>query len=547
MKAGAVTSGADVDVVVIGAGFGGLTMLYRLREAGFSMQGVEAGDGVGGTWFWNRYPGARVDVQSVEYSLSISREVQDEWTWTELMAPQEELERYVNFVADRLDLRRHIKFETRVTAMTWDAASATWLVETDQGDQWRARFVVTAVGCLSAPLEPAIEGLHSFKGVSLYTNRFPKGGYDFTGQRVGLIGTGSSGVQATPVIARQAEHLTVFQRSAAYTMPAGNRPWAPGEFEALRENYDQIRAVQFASPLGAARFGAVAVGDLMRTVPPKILETPMEERLARLDRDGWLAATPFAWADVALDIEANRAAQELYAELIRRQVKDPETAAALVPHYPMGCKRPIIDIGYFETFNRANVSLVDLRKNPIERITPQGVETEQGAFPLDVIVYATGFDAMTGALNRIDIRGEDGRLMREAWLAEGPRAYLGLMVAGFPNLFTITGPGSPSVLTNMISSIEQHSGWIADCLGHLRERGLRTIEAEPDAQEDWVVHVGQLAQGGVRVHESCTSWYLGANVPGKVRVYMPYAGGLNVYRDRCDEVAGAGYTGFALA
>ncbi len=546
MEPDAETAGTDVDVVVVGAGFGGLTMLYRLRALGFSMQGVEMGDSVGGTWYWNRYPGARVDVQSVEYSLSISKEVQDEWTWTELMAPQEELERYVNFVADRLDLRRHIKFDTRVTAMTWDEASATWLVETDQGDAWRARFVVTAVGCLSAPLEPAIEGLHSFGGASLYTNRFPKEGFDFSGKRVALIGTGSSGVQATPVIARQAEHLYVFQRSAAYTMPAGNRPWAPGEFEALRENYDQVRKAQFASPLGAARFGAVAIGD-MRFPPPKILETPMEERLARLDREGWLAATAFAWADAALDIEANRAAQALYAEMIRREVKDPETAAALVPHYPMGCKRPIIDIGYFETFNRDNVTLVDLRKGAIRRVTPDGIETEQGFFPLDVIVYATGFDAMTGALNRIDVRGRDGVLMRDAWLAEGPRSYLGLMVAGFPNLFTITGPGSPSVLTNMISSIEQHTQWIVACLDHMRENGLKTIDAEPEAQEDWVTHVAELAQGGVRVHESCTSWYLGANVPGKVRVYMPYAGGLNVYRDRCDEIAGSGYAGFALA
>ena len=538
--------GADVDVMVVGAGFGGLAMLYRAREAGFSMQGVEMGDGVGGTWYWNRYPGARVDVQSVEYSLSISKEVQDEWTWTELMAPQQELERYVNFVADRLDLRRHIKFNTRVTAMTWDDESATWLVETDRGDRWRARFVVTAVGCLSAPLEPAIEGIRSFAGATLYTNRFPKEGYDFSGKRVAIVGTGSSGVQATPVVARQAEHLYVFQRSAAYTMPAGNRPWAPGEFEALRADYDAVRAAQFASPLGAARFGAVAIG-AAAWPPPKILETPVEERPARLDREGWLAATPFAWADVATDIEANRAAQELYAEMIRREVKDPETAAALVPHYPMGCKRPIIDIGYFETFNRENVTLVDLRKGAIKRVTPEGIETEQGFFPLDVILYATGFDAMTGALNRIDVRGRGGRLMRDAWVAEGPRSYLGLMVAGFPNLFTITGPGSPSVLTNMISSIEQHSQWIVECLASLREQGLRTIEARPDAQEDWVRHVASLAEGGVRVHESCTSWYLGANVPGKVRVYMPYAGGLNVYRNRCDEVAKSGYAGFAVA
>ena len=547
MEAGAVNaSETEVDAVVIGAGFGGLTMLYRLRERGFSMQGVEMGDGVGGTWFWNRYPGARVDVQSVEYSLSISREVQDEWTWSELMAPQEELERYVNFVADRLDLRRHIKFNTRVTAMIWDQASATWLVETDQGDRWRARFVVTAVGCLSAPLEPAIEGLHSFAGETLYTNRFPKGGYDFRGKRVAIVGTGSSGVQATPVVARQAEHLYVFQRSAAYTMPAGNRPWGPGEFEALREDYDTIRAAQLNSALGAARFGAVAI-DPTAAPPPNILDMTEEERLARLDLEGWIAATPFAWADVGLTMEANRAAQALYAEMIRREVKDPETAAALVPQYPMGCKRPIIDIGYFDTFNRENVTLVDLRKGAIRRVTPEGIETEQGSFPLDVIVYATGFDAMTGALNRIDIKGQGGRLMRDAWIAEGPRSYLGLMVAGFPNLFTITGPGSPSVLTNMIASIEQHGAWIGDCLVHMRDKGHQTMEAEPEAQEDWVSHVAGLAQGGVRVHESCTSWYLGANVPGKVRVYMPYAGGLNVYRDRCNAVVKEGYAGFALA
>jgi cation diffusion facilitator CzcD-associated flavoprotein CzcO len=536
----------DFDVLVVGAGFGGLTMLHRLRERGFTMQGVEMGEGVGGTWFWNRYPGARVDVQSVEYSLSISKEVQDEWTWTELMAPQEELERYVNFVADRLDLRRHIKFDTRVTAMTWDEASAAWTIETDQGDRWRSRFVVTAVGCLSAPLEPAIEGLHSFTGDTLYTNRFPKAGYDFSGKRVAIVGTGSSGVQATPVVARQAEHLWVFQRSAAYTMPAGNRPWAPGEFEALREDYDTIRAAQLASALGAARFGAVAINPTAAP-PPNILDLTQDERLARLDREGWLAATPFAWADVGVSMEANRAAQALYAEMIRREVKDPETAAALVPHYPMGCKRPIIDIGYFETFNRDNVTLVDLRKGAIRRVTPEGIETGQGSFPLDVIVYATGFDAMTGALNRIDIKGRNGRLMREAWIAEGPRSYLGLMVAGFPNLFTITGPGSPSVLTNMIASIEQHSEWIGDCLDHLRVSDRRCIEAEPEAQEAWVGHVAELAGGGVRVHESCTSWYLGANIPGKVRVYMPYAGGLNVYRERCAEIASTGYAGFALA
>ncbi|MET0294974.1 MAG: NAD(P)/FAD-dependent oxidoreductase [Phenylobacterium sp.] len=536
---------ADVDVVVVGAGFGGLTMLYQLREAGFSMQGVEMADGVGGTWFWNRYPGARVDIQSVEYSLSISREVQDEWTWTELMAPQEELERYVNFVADRLDLRRHIKFRTRVTAMVWEDEAGLWRVETDQGDVWRARFVVTAVGCLSAPLEPDIEGLADFRGVTLYTNRFPKEGFDFTGKRVALVGTGSSGVQATPVIAEQAQHLYVLQRSAAYTLPAGNRVWESGEFEALRKNYDKIRSMQRRMPTGSLTFGAIDFRSVQ--IPqPNLLEASEDELAARLEAKEWLMTTPFAWSDVMTDMQANDRAKQLYAELIRRTVKDPQTAAALVPRDPLGCKRAIFDTGYFETFNRGNVTLVDLRKGGIERITPDGVQTAQGFLPVDVIVYATGFDAMTGSLNRIDIRGKGGAALREGWMAEGPRTYLGLTVAGFPNLFTVTGPGSPSVLTNMISSIEQHAQWIVDCLDHLRRSGLRSIEASPDAQEAWVRHVAEAA-GGMRVHESCTSWYLGANVPGKVRVYMPYAGGLDVYRKRCAEIAEQGYTGFELA
>ncbi len=546
MSAAKNGAAVDFDVVVIGAGFGGLHMMYRLRERGFTAQVVEQGDGVGGTWFWNRYPGARVDVESIEYSLTFSKEIEDEWTWTELMAPQEELERYANFVADRLDLRKHIKFNTRVIAMTWDDASAIWTTTTDKGDRWVSRFVVTAVGCLSAPLEPEIPGLRDFKGDTLFTNRFPKDGYDFTGKRAAIVGTGSSGVQATPVIAAQADHLYVFQRSAAYTMPAGNRPWAPGEFDKLRANYPAIRHAQINSPVGAVRFGAVSLTDMVMPTQ-KILETPMEERLARVEREGWGAASTFAWADVGTNIEANRACTELYGVMISKIVKDPETAKSLVPHYPMGCKRPIIDIGYFNTFNRDNVTLVDLRKGAIKRVTETGIETEQGALELDVILYATGFDAMTGALNRIDITGRDGKKMRDAWIAEGPRTYLGLQVHGFPNLFTITGPGSPSVLTNMIMSVEQHGCWIVDCLDHMRDNDLERIEATEPAQESWVEHVASLAEGGVRVHETCTSWYLGANIPGKVRVYMPYAGGLNVYREKCREIAAKGYEGFILA
>jgi cation diffusion facilitator CzcD-associated flavoprotein CzcO len=546
-KSGKPPAKTDFDAVVVGAGFGGLHMMYRLRELGFTAQVVEAGEGPGGTWYWNRYPGARVDVQSIEYSFSFSKEVQNEWTWSQIMAPQEELERYVNWVTDRLDLRKHIKFNTRVKAMTWNEADSTWAVETDKGDRWVCKYVITAVGCLSAPLEPAIEGLHSFAGDSLYTNRFPKN-YDFKGKRVGLVGTGSSGVQATTAIAAQAEQFYLFQRSAAFTMPVENRDWAPGEYDELRNDYDNIRALQYNSPGGSVRFGAVTTSTAVTLPTRRILDTPMEERLARLDKEGWAAIGFFAWADVMIDIEANKAAVELYGEMIRRTVKDPETAASLVPHYPMGCKRPIIDTGYFATFNRDNVTLVDLRKDPMKRITPKGIETESGLVELDTIVFATGFDAMTGSLNRIDIRGRNGARMRDAWEAEGPRTYLGLQVHGFPNLFTITGPGSPSVLTNVIMSCEQHGEWIAQCLSYMRDKNLDTIEATEDAQEDWVAHVASMAgTGTIRTHETCTSWYLGANVPGKVRVYMPYAGGLNVYRAKCNEIAAKDYEGFVLA
>ncbi len=537
----------DFDAVVIGAGFGGLHMMYQLRERGFTGQVVEMGDGVGGTWFWNRYPGARVDVESVEYSFSFSKIIEDEWDWSELMAPRDELEAYANFVTDRLDLRRHIKFETKVTAATWDEASATWTVETDKGDRWTCRFVITAVGCLSAPLEPAIEGLHSFEGVSLYSNRFPKEGFDFTGKRVAIIGTGSSGVQSIPVVAREARHLHVFQRSAAYTIPTRTRPYEPGEFDTLRQDYPAIREAQWNSIGGTVRFGALQDAAASGMSLRKILETPMAERLARLDREGWSATSALAWADVRSDIEANRACTQLYGEMIKRVVKDPETAASLVPHYPVGCKRMIIDDGYFETYNRDNVTLVDLRKGGIKRITPTGIETEQGAFEFDVILYATGFDALTGALNRIDIQGRDGRKMRDAWIADGPRTYLGLQVHGFPNLFTITGPGSPSVLSNMICSVEQHGSWIADCLVDMRARGLKVIEPTEAAQTDWVAHVASLIEGDIRVHETCNSWYVGANIPGKARVYMPYVAGINVYSKKCREIVEAGYEGFQLA
>jgi cyclohexanone monooxygenase len=429
-----------------------------------------------------------------------------------------------------------------VTAATFDERSETWSVETETGDHATSRFVVAATGCLSAPLEPDIPGLHSFAGDTLYTNRFPKEGYDFSGKRVAVVGTGSSGVQSIPVIAADAGHLYVLQRSAAYTLPSNTRPLEPGELDALKSEYPEIRRQQREAFAGTVRFGAFAA--FANTANRNILDATEEERLQALDERGWLG--PFGWSDVMVDIDANRVATRLYGEMIRRSVHDPAVAETLVPQYPFGCKRPVIDVGYFETFNRDNVTLVDLKKEPIVEITPEGITTRNRALELDVIVLATGFDAMTGALTRIDIRGRDGVLLRDTW-AEGPRTYLGLQVAGFPNLFTVTGPGSPSVLTNMVTSIEQHVDWITDCLAYLRDHGLHVIEADADAQDAWVEHGAAIVAGRISTHPSCSSWYLGANIPGKTRVYMPYGGGLPAYRERCANVAAAGYEGFALS
>ena len=531
---------SHLDALVIGAGFAGLYAIYKLRELGVNVRGVEAGDGVGGTWYWNRYPGARVDVQGIEYAFSFSKELQQEWDWTNLMPEQPEVEAYLNFVADRMDLRRSIEFSTRITRLHFDERTNRWTASSDTGRTYEADYVIAATGCLSAPLEPAIEGMATFAGDSLFTNRFPKEGYDFTGKRVGLVGTGSSGVQAIPVIAAQAGHLTVFQRSAAYTRPANARPLRPGELDGWKAEYDDIREREMRTFAGLIHFGAVSVEKF--DVSDRILETPKHKRLQKLDERGWDAL--MAWADVMTDLEANAAATELYAEMISRTVRDAETVRKLTPSYPMGCKRQILDTNYFETFNRPNVTLVDLRDGRIRRVTPEGIDTEQGMFDLDVIVWATGFDAMTGALSRIDVRGRSGQSLGEFWDANGPLCYLGLQVAGFPNLFTVTGPGSPSVLANMVLGIEHHIDLIADSIQHVERSGFRTIEPTPEAQEQWAEHVASMVEGSVRTAPSCNSWYVGANVPGKKRVHMAYTGGFPKYRQECAEIVDAGYRGF---
>jgi cyclohexanone monooxygenase len=533
--------GQAFDVIVVGAGFAGLYALHRLRDQGLSVRVLEAASDVGGTWFWNRYPGARCDVPSVEYSYSFSKELEQEWDWTEVMAGQPEILEYANHVADRFDLRRDIQLDTRVASAHYDEGRQTWRVTTEAGETFEARFCVMATGCLSSPNTPSIPGADDFAGAVHHTGQWPHEGVDFAGVRVGIIGTGSSGVQSIPVIAQEAAHLTVFQRTPNYTLPAGNRPLTDADRAKAKAVCDRIRKAERESVAG---FVLGYGGYPLPTPTEAILATTPEERLAAVDAEGFEALRRYF--DIPTDAEANELACEMYREVVRRLVHDPETAEALMPRgYPLGCKRPVIDTDYYAAFNRDNVTLVDLRLGGIERITPTGIQTAQGHFEFDALVYATGFDAMTGALLRMDIRGRDGLPLSEKW-EEGPRTYLGLQVQGFPNLFTITGPGSPSVLSNMIVSIEQHVDWIADCLAYLDERGHATIEATVEAEEKWIAHVNEAAEGSMMTAPSCNSWYLGANIPGKPRIFMPYVGGLAEYRRECDDVVARGYEGFRL-
>ena len=526
-----------VDVVVVGAGFAGLYMLHKLRGLGLSARVIEAGDGVGGTWHWNRYPGARVDIHSMEYSFSFDPELEREWRWSERYAPQAELLAYANHIADRYDLRRDIKLDTRVTAATWDEEAQRWLVETDGGEFWSARWCVMATGCLSVPKTIDIPGIQDFEGTIHRTFEWPREGVDFTGLRVGVIGTGSSAVQTIPLVAEQAAQLTVFQRTPSFCAPAWNAPIAPEEQADWDANRDEYRAKARAEPVAA----------LFDTRETLALETPPEERSAELERRwaiGGLQLTA-GFADSATVAEANQVAANFVADKIRATVSDPAVAERLVPKtYPIATKRMCVDTGYYATFNRPNVELVDLRATPIERVTASGIRTSAGDYPLDAIIFATGFDAMTGALERIAIRGRDGRSLADAW-AHGPRTYLGLTIAGFPNLFTVTGPGSPSVLTNMIMSIEQHVEWITDCIAWLGDHGRSTIEASPEAEAEWVAHVAEVA--APTLFPQANSWYMGANVPGKPRVFLPYVGGFPAYVEACNDVVANNYRGFALA
>jgi cation diffusion facilitator CzcD-associated flavoprotein CzcO len=527
------------DALIIGAGFSGLYQLLCLRDRlGLSVQVLEAGGGVGGTWYWNRYPGARCDSESHSYCYSFSEELSREWEWSERYPGPPEILRYLNHVADRFDLKRDIRFDTKVTSAHYDETANLWRVSTDAGESLTAQFLITAVGCLSSANIPNIPGLDTFEGGWYHTGQWPHEGVDFRGKRVGLVGTGSTGIQAAPVIAETAAHLTVFQRTANYSVPARNGPLTPEFKRYVKENNREIRQVTQASVNGHPWLIA----------DRSALETSPEEREAIYDaawEEGGLRFRA-AFRDLLTDKAANDTAAEFISAKIREIVKDPATAAKLSDiDHPYASKRPPIDTDYFETFNRDNVELVDVRADPIERITPKGIRTRAAEYPLDIIVFATGFDGMTGSLLRIDIRGRDGVPLSKAWAA-GPRNYLGLQVAGFPNLFTVTGPGSPSVLCNMPVAIEQHVEWITDCIAHMREHGLTRIEPTPEAVESWVAKVNAAADATL-LPQAKHSWYLGANIPGKPRVFMPYAGGMAKYRKICAEVAAKDYEGFRLS
>ena len=525
------------DAIIVGAGIAGLYQLYRLREAGLSARVIEAADGVGGTWFWNRYPGARCDVQSLSYSYSFSPELEQEWEWTEKYPTQPEILRYVNHVADRFDLRRDITFSTRVTRADWDDAGARWTVRTDPGEPLRAQFLIMATGCLSASKLPEIGGLERYRGRTYHTARWGKDEVRFDGMRVGVIGTGSSGIQSIPVIARQAADLTVFQRTPNFSMPAGNRPLAGSEIAEMKARYRDWRERQRTSGFGVP----------VEPATLSALEVTEEQRQAAY-RSGWeqgdLVSLIGSFTDTLTSKEANDTAAEFIRAQIRRIVTDPVTAEKLCPRtFPVGTKRPCLDTGYYATFNLPHVHLVDLRETPLVEFTAAGLRTSDREYEFDAIVFATGFDAMTGALTAIDIRGRDGVSLAATW-AGGPRTYLGLAVAGFPNLFTVTGPLSPSVLSNMVVSIEQHVDWITDCVLYLRAGGHTAIEATAAAQDGWVQHVAEV--GAHTLFPTADSWYMGSNVPGKPRVFYAYIGGVGLYRQTCDQIAASGYEGFTL-
>ncbi|MCV7055102.1 flavin-containing monooxygenase [Mycolicibacterium gilvum] len=525
-----------VDAVVVGAGFAGLYALHKLRSQGLVVRVFEAAPEVGGTWYFNRYPGARCDVESVDYSYSFSDELEQEWTWTEKYATQGEILRYINWVADKLDLRPGITFDTRVVSATLDEKTLRWTVVTDAGETVTARFVIMATGPLSAALTPAFPGLDTFAGEVYHTAHWPHEPVDFSSKRVAVIGTGSSGIQSIPLIAEQAEQLYVFQRTPNYSVPAGNRTLTESDVAEVKSNYAERRAMSWRSGGGSPHVAH----------PKLTMEATAEERRAAFERRWELGGVLFSktFSDQMIDPVANDEARRFYEEKVRAVIDDPEVADLLIPNdHPIGTKRICTDTNYFQTFNRPNVRLISVRRTPIESIDATGITTSDAHYDIDALVLATGFDAMTGALAKIDIVGRGGQSLREDW-AEGPRTYLGLGVDGFPNLFLVSGPGAPAVLANMVLHAEAHVNWIADAITHLDSHGHTALEATAESVDNWIAECNRRAEA--TLFPRANSWYMGANVPGKPRVFMLFIGGFGVYLDICAEVAAAGYKGFQI-
>lgn len=526
-----------LDAVIVGAGFSGLYMLHRLRQLGYSAKIFETANDVGGTWFWNRYPGARCDVESMQYSYSFSDELQQEWHWSERYASQPEILRYLQHVADRFDLRKYIQFETRVIAAIFDENLLQWNIQTNRGDHVSAKFCIMATGCLSMAKHPDIKGVENFKGDVYHTGQWPHKDVNFKNLRIAVVGTGSSGIQCIPIIAEQAARLYVFQRTPNFSIPAHNAPLDANDEQLWKANYAEHRR-RAAEGFFGVTFDGMVKNDSALNTTPKELQQIYESR--------WeIGGLTFmlAFNDLIVNKEANDTVKEFIHSKIRATVKDPTVAETLMAQYPVGTKRLCVDTNYYETFNRDNVTLVDLRTENIEEITSNGIKTKNATYEVDSIVFATGFEPMTGALLKIDIRGRSGLTIKKKW-AEEPRTYLGLMTAGFPNLFMITGPGSPSVLSNMALSIERHVKWIAECIDYLHQNNIVSIEATSQAENEWMNHVNEIANH--TLFPTVNSWYVGANIPGKPRVFMPYAGGIISYKQKCDQVAANGYEGCHL-
>ena len=523
------------DAVVIGAGFAGMYMLHVLRQAALTVVAFEAGGDVGGTWYWNRYPGARCDTESLFYSYQFDDGLQQDWNWTERYSAQPEILRYAQHVAHRFDLERDISFNTKIIDARWDERAQLWTVATDTGERNNCRFLISAVGCLSAVNMPDIDGLDEFTGERYQTGLWPHEGVDFRNKTVAIIGTGSSAIQSIPIITEQAEHVTVFQRTPNYVVPAQNRPLDPAEVAKIKADYPAFRA----------KAKATYSGNIFPIGGPSALDVTTEEREREYENrwhTGGLGLMG-AFQDLQLNQASNETAAEFVRSKIRKIVKDPEVARKLSPTNTFGCKRLCVATNYYETYNRDNISLIDLNDTPIKCITANGVRTTKRDYDVDILILATGFDAMTGALNRINIQGTNGQKLTDTW-RNGPISYLGLGVNGFPNMFTITGPGSPSVLTNMIPTIEQHVNWIGACLAAMSKKNATRIEATKSAQSEWVAYNAGLADKSLRV--TCNSWYLGANVSGKARVFMPFVGGLPMYIEKCEEVVREDYKGFVI-